>query len=537
MKTKILFLFLFASASAFYSQNSAKNNVAEIGDKRISKDEFIKRYEMMPQLNRSKRFNEDDEKLKRDFLYSLIAEKLWAQEAEALGYDTSAAVNYSYENLEKMYVRDALFKIEITDKAEIQNEDIEKALDRMNKLLKVNYLYSRDKEEINEVYQKLKAGIPFDSVLSSRTENILQPEPYDIVYGRMEEFVEDSIFALNISEYTQPVKSPDGFYIFKLIEVGRNPESGKENFQSSINKIMEQRVKERIGSKFYSDFFADKEVTADGDLFWYLSEKLIKEMKKLESESGSKGEPIALSDEAFYKILNEFGADSLNMEFIKFSENPVSLKEFLYAFIFEGFSSKNIDPQSIRFQLDKRVREFIENTLLAREGFERGLDKLPEVKEDLDMWKDHYLSVQLKKDFIDSITVSDEELSDFLDESGDSLPASAQIKIIEIVNRDLSIIEKILYELEKGADIKSLALQYSQSRLDTGYFSAAERGEVGLIASELKEGEIYGPLQTDEGYSIFKLIDKKEPEVGSKAPDGESTETLRKRIEFSKFKI
>ena len=537
MNIKILILIIFFTGVTTYSQVENEKTLAQIGDKRISKEEFIKRYEMMPQLNRGKRFNEDANELKKDFLFSLIAEKLWANEAEALGYDTSAAVSFSYKNLEKMYVRDALFKIEITDKAKIKNEDIEKALDRINKLLKVNYLYSRDKEEIFDVYEKLKNGAPFDSVLSSRTETILQPEPYDIVYGQMEELVEDSIFALSIGEYTSPIQSPDGFYIFKLIGEGKNPEAGKENFQSAINKIIEQRVKKRIGEKFYSEFFADKEVTTDGDLFWSLSEKLFKQMKKLEEEANyDEGENIVLTDEAFYKILNDFGSDSSNMAFVKFEEEPVSLKEFLYSFIFEGFSSKNITPRIIRAQLDARVRNFIEQTLFAREGYKRGLNKLPEVREELDMWKDHYLSVQLKKDFLDSISVSDEELFEYLHGSDSSDLASTKINIIELVNNDLGIIEKVLYELERGADIKILAESFSQSDLDTGYVNAAEKGEVGLIASRLNEGEVYGPIETEEGYSIFKLIDKKEEKKNIESEALESEAAIKKKIEFVKFK-
>ena len=40
-----------------------------------------------------------------------------------------------------------------------------------------------------------------------------------------------------------------------------------------------------------------------------------------------------------------------------------------------------------------------------------------------------------------------------------------------------------------------------------------EYGKIGKIAESMNAGDIYGPLQTEEGYSIFKLIDKRENDV------------------------
>ena len=48
--------------------------LAKIGDRIISKDDFRFRYEMTPRMKTS--MNKDS--LKHEFLYSLVAEKLWA---------------------------------------------------------------------------------------------------------------------------------------------------------------------------------------------------------------------------------------------------------------------------------------------------------------------------------------------------------------------------------------------------------------------------------------------------------------------------
>jgi hypothetical protein len=43
-------------------------------------------------------------------------------------------------------------------------------------------------------------------------------------------------------------------------------------------------------------------------------------------------------------------------------------------------------------------------------------------------------------------------------------------------------------------------------------------GEIGKIASTMEIGEVYGPLKVPEGYSIFKLIDKKKESAQEPKP-------------------
>ncbi len=88
--------------------------LAKAGRREISTAEFTERYDLTP-------WNKDlrtlpVEATKKEFLYTLIAEKLWAQKAVELGFDTSAQVRANFASLEKMFVRDALYRLEITDK-------------------------------------------------------------------------------------------------------------------------------------------------------------------------------------------------------------------------------------------------------------------------------------------------------------------------------------------------------------------------------------------------------------------------------------
>ena len=88
-----------------------ENTVAQIGSEKISSQEFKLRFELSPYIPSDK--NIDPDSIKYDFLYSLIAEKLWAKEAEDLGLTNTDKFNFIFKPLEDMFVRDALLKLKL----------------------------------------------------------------------------------------------------------------------------------------------------------------------------------------------------------------------------------------------------------------------------------------------------------------------------------------------------------------------------------------------------------------------------------------
>ncbi len=86
MKISIVLLLMIISVANLSAQNSI---IAEAGKEKISEKEFIYRFEFTPKTN----FNEPKDSAKINFLFSLIAEKLWAQEGEKLGFANSVYVS------------------------------------------------------------------------------------------------------------------------------------------------------------------------------------------------------------------------------------------------------------------------------------------------------------------------------------------------------------------------------------------------------------------------------------------------------------
>ncbi|MCW8810275.1 MAG: SurA N-terminal domain-containing protein, partial [Ignavibacteriaceae bacterium] len=116
----------------FYAQLNEEKVVAKVGNDEITEDVFLERYELTPQANGA--MIGAEESLKSEVLYSIIAEKLWAIEAEREGLSNSELMKTTYKTIEKMYVRDALYRKEILDKVELTNEYLTEAFKRNSKI-------------------------------------------------------------------------------------------------------------------------------------------------------------------------------------------------------------------------------------------------------------------------------------------------------------------------------------------------------------------------------------------------------------------
>ena len=238
-----LFLLYIVLSFSVGAQSIGDRIIAQVGDTKIYESEFLMRFELTPQFSRNNKGKLN--RVKHSFLYTLIAEKLWAEEMAHTLMDTSYAISSAMKFIEGMFVRDALYKIEVTDKITISGEMINEGLTRVHQNRFLNFLFSKDEQEIKKLYELLRKGIPFDSLLSARHERDEQLKPVEIEYGQMEENVEDSIFALSLNQYTSPLLTPDGWYIFRYSGSGSNSSIrnlDSENLIQYVRKIISKRL-------------------------------------------------------------------------------------------------------------------------------------------------------------------------------------------------------------------------------------------------------------------------------------------------------
>lgn len=532
MKKSIFLLVTCLSALNFaYAQPSGKNyagntnagkasaekTVANVGREKISSSEYKVRYELMPHISKNQDLTDS---LKNEFLYSLIAEKLWAMEASEKGWDTSAVIKYSMNSLEKLYVRDALYKEEIDKKIKITPEETIKGTFRSKTRLALNVISSGDSSEIFQIFSALKKGASFDSLLQLRPDDFqMQKTPVIVKFGQIgEEFIEDTLYNLKPGGFSHPLKTSEGWFIFKL----KNRESvifdnkKSDEISKEAKEVIRHRKALKLESAYLKKLLPEAKVEAVNRLFWRIVDKSTPLLAAKKALPENKKGKVYLDENDVSEMLKDFGTDSLNMTFIKINKNNVTLRDFLYSFVTDGFAIEDPSYDNVAGDIKTYLDTYIKNEVLSSEAYKKGLQNMPGVKREMQWWKENYTAHILRNQFLDSAKVSDEEVAEYYSKINSSGRQVTEVNIIEILTDRLEDIEEIMNALQKGRDFRELAKVYNHRESDkdnngeSGFFPVTMFGEIGKIAERMKIGEVYGPLKLTGGYSIFKLIDKKE---------------------------
>ncbi len=515
---KLIFFILFCGI--LFAQEDRV--VAKVGTYKIYESEFKDRFDFSahPKLLQKS----DQLKAKEEFLHQLIAEKLLSLDAREKGFNQSKNFKEIISPLRNMYVRDALYNSEIKNKINYSQKDITEGIERIKSLLKVKFIYSDKKDELQNIFDMLNSGSSFDSILALRTES--KDNPKEVTFGTMDKDIEDIVYKLKIGDYTNPLESGDGFYILKLENVDPNPElKDQKTAFENVKKIVETRAEYKRYLDYYHNFFKNYRITADKEIFDNLVKIFISELRDKYSDS-NKTNNFAAAEQSPNKIylrgieitsaLQKLESESINNIFINLKPNPVKVDEFLNQLGEDGFYVKDLSELSIRSSLSSYVRKFIEDQLLTAEGVKKGFENSDEVKKYMKMWEDAYLSKILMESMFDSIKVSEEDAYSVYKQNDWKDEPLELVNVAEVLTDSLKVVEKVLDELSKGADIKELAKKYTiRDSLrnrggEFGFFPIIEHGEIGRIAVQMKIGDVYGPLKLDEGYSVFQLIGKKE---------------------------
>lgn len=527
----ILILGLFPVLIIYPQEN---NILAGIGDKVITEQEFKVRYELTPQLFRENK--KIVKELKFEFLYSLIAEKLFSKYGDEIRLDTSAAVKESLEYFEEMFVRDALYKKVIRGKAKSKADSMLTFYLANANNVQMIYIYSEDLKEINNIYNLIKLGVSFDSLFAELKTD--KNDTLVVSVGELNKSVEDQLFPLPDGSVSNPIRMQDGWYIFKILR-RYNPvlykSKGWENDYKNSERIAIERAESELYNIYIKDFLSDKKMYINSKLLRIVASEIYSVLNNRYSEEKS-SPPYSLSIFDIPDIKKKLGSETLNLTIVDLVTKKYSVDNFISFLKFDILSVDKIINSYIFNALSNKLRKFAEYKMLADEGFRLGLQNSDDVKKQIQMWKDNYYMQLITSSFIDSADVTDQELQSYLQSSSKNIKTK-KVNIIQIFSENLETIEKILTEIESGKDFREIAEYYSslypvtQDKIESGYFSVNENGEIGRIADKMKINEIYGPVPVDNRFLIFKLIDIKEDSVKISL---NANEELRRELGYKK---
>jgi foldase protein PrsA len=507
----LIFLLVIIGANNLRAQS---NIIAKIGNKELTKDEFRLRYELSPRILSSNPI--DTASLKLKFLYSLLAEKLWAIEAVDKGLSGSEEFNFYYKPIEKMYVRDELFRTQIKDKVIINDNDISRGISKYIKILQVRTLASDDSSNIYNIYSRLNDVGSIDSLLQVIPESIPEKTQLEIKFGDLNnETLEDVLYQLSINEYTTPIQNGDNWFIFELKGIKQNiPEVSQNKLQSDVEEIIRNRRMRILYDDFYKKHFSGYTLNAEEDVFIKVAEEFYKTIKSRINSSADVD-----TTELYYIVENDIlsvkeilSTHFLNRTLFYSKYGQVNVYDFLSDLTLVDVSFKEVNQAIINKVLSNELKRFMQQETISRAGYEMGIQFSTDVIFHLDLWRDNLLTQMLKNSFNSEIKVTENEVKRYYSEvSADSVEIS-EINFQLINTPDIDQVETILNQLEEGYSFEQIANSIDSSESIyiekiNNFDNLKDFGAAIDIISELNVGDIYGPIETARGYSIIKVIE------------------------------
>jgi peptidyl-prolyl cis-trans isomerase C len=194
------------------------------------------------------------------------------------------------------------------------------------------------------------------------------------------------------------------------------------------------------------------------------------------------------------------------------------------AVIAEGETLAPDNPEYSRI-----IDELVDQRLLAIEARRRNLQNTPEARRRIAAAEERILGNILLETEI-AAEVTEDAAQRLYSEQTELARPGEQIRARHILVETREEADAILGLLADGRAFSELAVQYSAdiaTRLqggDLGYFTREDvLPEIAALAFSAQEGEISGPVQTESGWHILRIVDRR-------SPDGPSFEDMRASI-------
>ena len=210
------------------------------------------------------------------------------------------------------------------------------------------------------------------------------------------------------------------------------------------------------------------------------------------------GEPIN-KDDLYNILVKQYGTSTLSYlidnKIVELEADKENIK----------ISDKEIDEE-MQVYIDSYGGEKAFNSVLEQSGISQA-----------DIETDIINYLKIVKLLESKIDITDEKMKTYFEENKESYNEAEQVEASHILVADEATAKEVKEKLTAGEDFASLAKEYStdtsnaESGGELGFFAKGEMAtEFENAAFSMNIGDISEPIQTDFGYHIIKVTDKKE---------------------------
>lgn len=243
----LILILMVAFAFACAKKKEAGSEVlAKINTKTITKQDFIKKLNSLPEWARGRFTSQEG---KRQFLDEIIKEEILYQEALKTGLDKDEDFRSKMEEFKRMTLLSTLLKKEVEEKVKVDENEVkdfyEKHKDTFNigEEVTAKHILVDTIEEAQDIQRRILVNKEdFSKLAKSVSKDHASAENGGDLgtfsRGRMVPEFENAAFSLKPGEISEPVKTSFGYHIIQV--VGRK--KGKERSFDEVEDIIERQL-------------------------------------------------------------------------------------------------------------------------------------------------------------------------------------------------------------------------------------------------------------------------------------------------------
>lgn len=198
----------WSGAAVSQSVKSPQNVLARAGDLFVTEKEFVERFELLPALQRNRKSRLEESKL--ELLYSIIAEKLLAQEAQQRKLDQDPAFVASFGEVRKLLARDQLYREEVSSKVNVSEAEVRKGISEAVREVLLSYLFFDNREDAIFVRKQIKTEHDFDHIRIDSSLHAVR-DTATVIWSDAEPAIERIAYKMKRGEISPEIRASAGY--------------------------------------------------------------------------------------------------------------------------------------------------------------------------------------------------------------------------------------------------------------------------------------------------------------------------------------
>jgi parvulin-like peptidyl-prolyl isomerase len=495
------------TASRAQSAPPPPNVIARAGSLYITENEFLERFELLPGLQRSRASRIDESKL--ELVYSLIAEKLLAQEAGARRLDQDSVAGVAFDEVRRMLSRDELYREEIQRKVHVPEVEITKGMAEAQRELLIAFMFFQRKPDALAFRRLIKSEPDFDRLRLERKFRAAY-DTATVIWGDADPAIERVAYGLNVGEVSEAAKAGTGYYILTIRRIRTN--GFYASMQASVlRERVGQTLRLRKERKRMDEYLLSVLKTKTGYARPGPFTKLGRAVERAFLSGRVQGK-TTLSEEMIRNVRRDC-ASVLQDTLAVAGPRIWTTENVIDQLSFKGFAVDGETVRSLPGLLNAQVRTLVQQELLAQEALKRKLDQRKDVSNQLQVWHENILAQRMKSEIRKHASVTDAEVWSHL-RSSDTSVIVPIVRIRELQTSTLDDMAKALEELDAGAGLEEVIMRWSSDpelRRRKGIsepFPVSMRPPLGELAGQMNVGQRMGPLKDSTRYVYFELLSR-----------------------------